>query len=123
VQTGTQQAESLVEIFIIARASITTTQLDRFAQNAANQLGRGIDTHVLRGNVVLQTGAFVNGKFAAFVNWTTKATIVASGIITLSISLGVIDVFGGLVAAQSLGCDFELAGAIAISKLANISRG
>ena len=118
VQTGTQQAKCLVKIVITSRARITTAHLNRTTKDTANKLGGSINSLVLGGNVALQPGAGVDGEFLTLIDGTTKTTVVASSIITFRISFRVIDMFGGLIATQSLGCDFEFAGTIA-SKISN----
>ena len=62
------------------------------------------------------TGASINGQLTLFVNGSTQTAVVATSIIALGVAQWVINMFGGLVAAQTLGGDFKLVGTIAMGR-------
>jgi hypothetical protein len=64
---------------------------------------------------VLHSCSGINLKLAR-VNRSPQAGIVSPSIFTISVSLGVIDMFGGKVAAQSFLSDFELCGSVSMSQ-------
>lgn len=83
----------------------------RVIEKGIRSLGDGFEG--VRGSKRRHTGASINGQLTLFVDGSTQTAVVATGIITLGVAQWVIDMFGGLVAAQTLGGDFKFPGTIA----------
>jgi hypothetical protein len=64
---------------------------------------------------ILHSCSGINFKLAR-VNRSPQARVVSPGIFSISVSLGVIDVFGGKVATQSFFGDLELRGSVTMSQ-------
>jgi hypothetical protein len=54
VQTGTEEAQGLVQVLVVVGAGVATTELDRATQDTADQGGRGINAKVFGCDVVFQ---------------------------------------------------------------------
>ena len=76
-------------------------------------MGRGHDANTLVRNVVLHASLGINGELDLLVNGPTETAVVLTGILVISVVLGVVNVLLGPVATKSFAGNFELAGAIA----------
>ncbi|EPE06016.1 hypothetical protein F503_02845 [Ophiostoma piceae UAMH 11346] len=113
VQTGAEETQGLVEVILVAGAAVGAAELDAAAEELAHVVGTGHDVGALVCNVVLHAGLGVDAELDALVDGATQAGIVAAGIDVVGVVLGVVDVVLGAVAAQTVGGDLELFGAVA----------
>jgi hypothetical protein len=90
-----KKAESFIEIILVVAAFVLASKLNATSVKVANHASRCCNATILRSNVGLETGSFVDGKLSAFVNWGTEAWIILSGINVVGIVLGIVDVLFG----------------------------
>ena len=72
-----------------------------------------IKSELTVGNVILHSSPWINLKFLR-INRSSQSTVKSPGILSLGVSLGVINVFSGQVTAESFGGDFKFGGRVSM---------
>lgn len=115
MQASSEQTKSLVNLSLVTTVLVAPSELNALAEKVADVLGRSHDASILIGDVVLHARLLVNAELYALINRAAESAVVLGGILVLGVVLGVVDVVLGTVAAKTISCDLELAGAIAKS--------
>ncbi len=113
VQASAHEAESLVAIGLVLVLFVTTAKFDAAGEELANMLGRCHNVIRFGGDVFLHAISLVDGEFGILVDGASEAVVVLTGVDIVGIILGVVNVVFGTVAAESIGGDFKLGGAVA----------
>ncbi len=113
MQASAHEAERFIAISLITVLLVATTKLDAAGEELANMLRRGHDVIRFRSNIFLHAIALVDGEFGILVDRASEALVVLPGVDVVGVVLGVVNVVFGTVAADSIGGDFEFAGAVA----------
>lgn len=113
VKTSAHETKRLVEIGLVVVVLVAAAELDAAGKEGSDVLGRSHDVIRLGGNVALHSAALVNGELGLLVDGASEAVVVLGGVDIVGIVLGVVDVVLGAVAADAVGGDLELAGAVA----------
>jgi hypothetical protein len=65
------------------------------------------------GDVVLHSSSRINLEFLG-INRSSQSTIESPGILSLGVTFGIVNVFGGKIAAESFGGDFKFGGSVSM---------
>ena len=113
MQAGAHQAQALVLVRFVAVTAVLASQLNGLGEKPPDVLGRRHDSSLLIGNVVLHAGSRINSQLDFLVYGPSQAAVVLSGILVISVILGIVNVVFRTVAAQAGGRDLEFARAVA----------
>lgn len=92
MKTSTQQPEGFVKVALVSVSSIRPSELNATGEEVPDMLRAGHDASVLVGNVVLETGLFINRKLSALVYRASQSLIVLASISIVGIVLWVINI-------------------------------
>lgn len=71
MESGTQQSQRLVQVFLPAVTLVPSTELDTLGEEASDMESTGHDVHVLVCDVILQAGLLVDGQLDTLVDGTS----------------------------------------------------
>ena len=97
VAASAKEPQSLVQIGLVSILVVTAGELNGATEELADEASRGGDSRVFVGNVVLQTGALIDGELDALIDGSAKTLVILAGIEVICVVLGVVDVLLGAV--------------------------
>jgi hypothetical protein len=112
VQSGSHKAKSLVLVRLSSGVLVSTSELNGTAEELLDVFGRCHDACTFVCNIVLHACLRIDRQLSFFINRSSQAFIILTGIDVLGVILGVVDVVLRTVAAQSFGSDLKLARAV-----------
>lgn len=108
-----EETHRLVLVLCPVRRRVAATHVDTAQEGATDKSLGSVPVATLVGNVVLHTRLGVNLELAR-VDGATEARVDFTGVLAIGVALGVVNVLGGEVAAETLFGNFKLASDVAV---------